>query len=46
MAKAELKTQVNDASATNFLNSVAEEQKRNEHVRGGSSGGHSVHDCT
>jgi hypothetical protein len=30
MAKAELKTQVNDASVTEFLNSVADEQKRND----------------
>ena len=30
MAKAELKTKVNDASVTNFLNSVTDEQKRNE----------------
>ena len=30
MAKAELKTKVNDASVTTFLNSVADEQKRND----------------
>ena len=30
MAKAELKTQVNDASVTEFLNGVADEQKRND----------------
>ena len=30
MAKAELKTQVNDASVTKFLDSVADEQKRND----------------
>ena len=30
MAKAELKTKVNDASVTDFLNSVADEQKRND----------------
>jgi hypothetical protein len=30
MAKAELKTKLNDASVTEFLNSVADEQKRNE----------------
>ena len=30
MAKAELKTKVNDASMTKFLNSVADEQKRND----------------
>ena len=30
MAKAELKTKVNDASVTEFLNSVADEQKRND----------------
>ena len=30
MAKAELKTQVNDASVTKFLESVADEQKRND----------------
>src|SRR5215510_2324495 len=30
MAKAEIKTKVNDASVTKFLNSVADEQKRNE----------------
>ena len=30
MAKAELKTKVNDASVTKFINSVAEEQKRND----------------
>ena len=30
MAKAELKTQVNDASVTEFLNSVADEKKRND----------------
>jgi hypothetical protein len=30
MAKTELKTKVNDASVTNFLNSVADEQKRND----------------
>ena len=30
MAKTELKTQVNDASVTDFLNSVAEEGKRND----------------
>jgi hypothetical protein len=30
MAKAELKTKVNDASVTKFLNSVADEQKRND----------------
>src|SRR5258706_14509819 len=30
MAKAELKTKVNDASVTKFLESVADEQKRNE----------------
>ena len=30
MAKAELKTKVNDANVTKFLNSVADEQKRNE----------------
>jgi hypothetical protein len=29
MAKAELKTQVNDASVTKFLNGVEDEQKRN-----------------
>src|SRR5690349_18012586 len=30
MAKTELKTKVNDASVTKFLNSVADEQKRND----------------
>ena len=30
MAKTEVKTKANDASVTNFLNSVAEEQKRND----------------
>lgn len=30
MAKTELKTQVNDASVTKFLNSVTDDQKRNE----------------
>lgn len=30
MAKAELKTKVNDASVTKFLNSVEDEQKRND----------------
>jgi hypothetical protein len=30
MAKAELKTKVNDASVTEFLNSVADEQKRDD----------------
>jgi hypothetical protein len=30
MAKAEVKTKVNDASVTDFLNSVADEQKRND----------------
>jgi len=30
MAKAELKTQVNDASVTEFLNNVADEQKRQD----------------
>ena len=30
MAKAELKTKLNDASVTKFLDSVADEQKRNE----------------
>jgi len=30
MAKAEPKTKVNDASVTEFLNSVADEQKRND----------------
>ena len=30
MAKAELKTKVNDASVTKFLDSVADEQKRND----------------
>ncbi len=30
MAKAELKTKVNDASVTEFLDSVADEQKRND----------------
>jgi hypothetical protein len=30
MAKAELKTKLNDASVTNFLNSVSDEQKRND----------------
>jgi hypothetical protein len=30
MAKAELKTKVNDASVTKFLNSVADEGKRND----------------
>ena len=30
MAKAELKTKVNDASVTEFLNSVDDEQKRND----------------
>ena len=30
MAKAELKTKVNDASVMEFLNSVTDEQKRNE----------------
>ena len=30
MAKAELKTKVNDASVTKFLNSIADEQKRND----------------
>ena len=30
MAKTELKTKVNDASVTKFLNSVDDEQKRNE----------------
>jgi hypothetical protein len=30
MAKAELKTQVNDASVTEFLNSVADEKKRKD----------------
>src|SRR6185503_8457730 len=30
MAKAELKTKVNDASVTTFLNSVTDEQKRND----------------
>ena len=30
MAKTELKTKVNDASVTEFLNSVADEQKRND----------------
>lgn len=30
MAKAELKTKVNDASVTKFLNSVADGQKRND----------------
>ena len=30
MAKAELKTKVNDASVTKFLNSVADEQKQND----------------
>ena len=30
MAKAELKTKVNDASVTKFLDSVTDEQKRNE----------------
>jgi len=30
MAKAELKTKVNDASVTKFLNSVADEQKRDD----------------
>ena len=30
MAKAELKTKVNDASVTKFINSVADEQKRND----------------
>jgi hypothetical protein len=30
MAKAELKTQVNDASVTEFLNRVPDEQKRND----------------
>lgn len=30
MAKAELKTKVNDASVTKFLNSVTDEQKRND----------------
>jgi hypothetical protein len=30
MAKAELKTKLNDASVTKFLNSVADEQKRND----------------
>ena len=30
MAKAELKTKLNDASVTEFLNSVADEQKRDE----------------
>jgi hypothetical protein len=30
MAKAELKTKVNDASVTKFINSVAGEQKRND----------------
>lgn len=30
MAKAELKTQVNDASVMEFLNNVADEQKRND----------------
>jgi hypothetical protein len=30
MAKAELKTKVNDASVMNFLNSVADEQKRDD----------------
>ena len=30
MAKAEVKTKVNDASVTEFLNSVADEQKRND----------------
>ena len=30
MAKAEVKTKVNDASVTEFLNSVDDEQKRNE----------------
>lgn len=30
MAKAELKTQVNDASVTEFLNNVADEQKRKD----------------
>jgi len=30
MAKAELKTKLNDASVTKFLNGVADEQKRND----------------
>ena len=30
MAKAEVKTKVNDASVTKFLNGVADEQKRND----------------
>lgn len=30
MAKAELKTKVNDASVTKFLNNVTDEQKRND----------------
>ena len=30
MAKTELKTKVNDASVTNFLNTVTDEQKRND----------------
>ena len=30
LAKSELKTRVNDASVTEFLNSVADEQKRND----------------
>ena len=30
MAKAELKTRVNDASVTKFIDSVADEQKRND----------------
>ena len=30
MAKTEIKTKVNDASVTKFLNSVTDEQKRNE----------------
>jgi hypothetical protein len=30
MAKAELKTRVNDASVTKFLNSVTDEQRRND----------------
>ena len=30
MAKAELKTKVNDASVTKFLNGVTDEQKRND----------------
>lgn len=30
MAKAEVKTKVNDASVTKFLNSVTDEQKRND----------------